>query len=131
MSHLTSVKTKMKELDMLKSAIEATGCKLDMQTKTYSSRYTRPIDCVGVIHAEGQQITQSHGAAVIQDESGYQIVLDNYGNSLTRATGNNCEKITQKYAEMVSTEEMINAGWMQQGSYVDEKTGDLLMEFVS
>ena len=129
MSHWTKVKTKISNLDVLKQAIENIGCKFVPQ-KQFSSMYAGTIDCVGAIGAEGQEISSKHGAAVTQHEDGYQIVMDNYGNSLKDVAGENCRKITRKYAEITTTSAMVNAGYLKASSTIDQKTGDLLVEYV-
>ena len=129
MSHLTGVDTKLRELDVLKQAIDEMGCQFNEET-TYQSAYVRSIDCVGTISAKGKQVSNYHGAAVTQDESGYQIKLDNYRNTLTDVAGEDCVKITQKYGELIATDEMINSGFSCENSWVDTKTGDRVLEFV-
>ena len=129
MSHWTKVKTKIMDLDILKQAIETTGCVFTEQ-KTFSSTYAGTLNCVGAISAEGHTVSNSHGAAIThKDKNGYHIVMDNYGNSLKDVAGESCGKITQKYSELVTQDAMVNAGYMQENSWVEDG-GDLLMEFV-
>lgn len=77
------------------------------------------------------KITNRHGAAVVKTNDGYEIVMDNYGNSLVSVAGDNCERITQKYAEKMTETAMINAGYMLDSSQVDAETGDRIITFVT
>ena len=130
MSHWTKVKTKISNLAVLKDAITSCGCVFTEQAE-YKSLYAGTLSCVGVISAAGEKITNRHGAAVVKTNDGYEIVMDNYSNSLVSVAGTNCERITQKYAEKMTETAMINAGYMLDSAQIDEESGDRIITFVT
>lgn len=130
MSHLTKVKMKIKRLDTLKSVIDKLGLQLDESNKNLTGRYIGNVPVEGVITPKGATANNTNSAGLRKNPNGeYEIVMDNFGSTLTSVAGRDCSKITQGYSEQLAKNEMANAGYMLDNQSVDTKTGDLVLQF--
>ena len=132
MSHLTKVRMEIKRLDILKGVLRGMGLHLDETNKTLQGRYIGSVNCEGVITRKGEKATMTNSAGLQKNPNGsYQIVMDNYGNDLTREAGRDCSGVTRGYAEQLAKNEMANAGYMLHDQSIDQKTGDMVLQFSS
>ncbi len=129
MSHLSKVSMAMKDLATLEAAAKALGLVLDTTIKTMRGSYITVNNCVGVLHAPGE-INHNNMAGVVKNAQGdYEIQLDYFHNSISKNIGNNGEKLTKSYSEILTETEMVNSGYLMAEKSIDQKTGETVMVF--
>lgn len=105
MSHQTTIKTQIKDLDALKAACEELGLELceNEEQRMYSSRVVRPL----VIKCKGP-----YDIAVNKQEDGtYALATDWWGGHVAQEVGANFSKLTQLYGVHKATKEARKKGY--------------------
>jgi len=128
MSHLSTVKTVIKDLPVLKEAASKMGLVFH-SLASYNMNWAGEIQCEGVLCKEGEILDNKNGAALIKDGDNFKIAMDNYRNPITEITGADCSKLMQNYATDIVSEEMLRQGFLETENVIDQKTGDRIMIF--
>ena len=94
MSHFTKCKSKIRDLDVLKRVAESKGLKVEKGSTTFNSVYGDTTEAEMIITDN-----RGGGCAVAnaKDGDGYELVIDNYSNSITQVVGQDCDILSRDY----------------------------------
>lgn len=125
MSHWMEIKTKVKDLKLFKDACENLGIEFSEERKTCYSRWAGKIECAGVFSdnngGEGAVVAEKKG-------DGYEIVWDNYNNSLVDVVGKNCENLMRGYTTNVVKQQIDQVGMLTNETMAEN--GSIILEGV-
>jgi len=134
MSHVASVKTVVKDLDILEKACQAIGLELVRNKHTFkwygtwvndyngqNAAYRNGIDpkeygkCEHAIRVKGgNKETYEIGVVKNKDEEGYSLVYDFWqgGFGLEKVAGKDLTILQKEYNKMVAVDQLTNLGYM-------------------
>ena len=120
MSHWTTAKVILKDLEILKQVAKSKG--INVRTADGNSYLDFHSEYAGELEAK-LILSKDGGHAGIcnrsnQDE--YKLVMDNYNNPLAEQFGNDCAELTRDYAAAVVRQQTLNAGHSVMSQEVQE-----------
>lgn len=109
MSHIIKGAMVIKDLTCLQRACDKLNLKLRLfeGKRTMRSRYGASVhDCIGEIKVSNEQ----DPVYIRQDENGYHLEYDPYGNTLEKVLGPNLTKLSHEYGKEVACS-ILGSDW--------------------
>lgn len=119
MSHVTTIDIEVRDLDALSAACDRLRLRLDRDVKTFRNFMGRQSPCDHTITVIGAEETAYQiGVVKLQDRPGFTLQWDSWngGKGLVAVVGENCSRLKQEYAAVITRREL-----QRQGCQVSER----------
>lgn len=122
------VKSEIEDLKLFKVACENLDIKFDENQKTVHSRWAGETECVGVF-SDNQG---GEGGVKLKEgsDTNYEIVWDNYANSLVDVVGDDCSKLMRGYTTAVVKKRIEQVGMLTNEEIAEDNSIILTGVFV-
>jgi len=132
MSHITKVKTEIKDLEMLKKACEAIGLKFNENQTSYRWYRSQKNKCDHAISIPNN--SNAYEIGVIKKNDSYELEWDTWNNGygLVDKAGKNMSLLKTSYSKHVVLNEidpLLMEGYTLEEE-IDTKTGDLILNLI-
>jgi hypothetical protein len=122
MSHISTVKTAITDLDAIEVACRELGLELRREQKTYRTYNKQKHACHAAIVVPGNERAYEIGLVLGQDGQTYEVKFDtwNGGKGMVEKAGEGCRKILVEYGRAKTKSIAQSKGW----SYREERLQD-------
>jgi len=122
MSHISTVKTAITDLDALEQACKELGLELRREQKTYRTYNKQQNACDAAIVIPGDERAYEIGLVLGKDGKTYEVNFDSWngGKGMVERSGKGCSKIMVEYGRAKTKSIAQSKGW----SYREERLQD-------